>query len=939
MKRFASFVVGRRVIVVAVLVLTGLLLGLSGARIPVDMDVSGLLPSDDPDVRFFRETGRRFMTEYINMIGLEAKDLFTHDALFDLRAVTRAVKEVKGVRQVMSLTNLLDMQPDGEGAISVRRLIDANAVPSDPAELAQIRRNVLGNEMLAGNLVSPDGRAALITVMLDENVDLGPVAARIKQAAEQAAPDRTLYFGGVAMIVDFLGKVIVSPAMIGLMTLFALVYVTLLYLGLGRLRDTASVLAGTVLAILCTLGTMALLGMTLSMFTSTIPLLLLAVGPFFATVIAARRHDGDGVEAALANQAGPVLAAGLSMAALFLALWFTPLAIFRETGIGLAIGVAWSALLAVTFLPALLALLPYAAPRGFSVLGGQGKLLGGIARVAVARPGRVIALFVLTGLAAGVAAPTLSRNVNPMDNFPPGSEPRRTEALMQRSFGGSQLFQINFRSADIRHPAILERMDLLARRLRTIPDVHFPQSVADVVRMLNRNLNNEPGLPDSMEKINSLYFMLEGQSQVELLAEKTYANAVVQARIGDISAEVVARAIGQIRQAIEQTVPSHLVNVKPADLPAAARREVQKRMAHQVAAKAALDYGFRTGRDVSTKQQAQLAESLAELVIGSVALGVADRTMLAEKITANLTGDSSDVALDSGFDPGPAAASLAALESFEREQVVARLKQTLPAPAWQDDPEGLEYAAEALKAIFNKQVEQVRHRRAIDVFQKQFGIDLSKPDSVRLLADLEADLWGLNNDFIALEPGVFRQVVGAEPAAADRIEVATRLTGWPQVNTKLYEQLPGTLGRTTAAVLVLALALLIAQGRSLRAGLFSVSIALFAVLVLFGAMAVLRIPLDNMAEIAVVLAVALGTAYAMVWRGGVGRPIAIHALTTGAAFFVLCFSGMATQSQLGLFTALAAGSAGLAAIAWRMALKQVFGSRGLINGKDGARKA
>ncbi|MCL4235970.1 MAG: hypothetical protein KJ042_15795, partial [Deltaproteobacteria bacterium] len=197
MARFSDRIVGARRAVFVLAALVTIAAAFFVGSLETDMNVTSILPANDPAVAYFRETSDRFGSSAINMVALESDDIFTTESLTALRAVTDALGQVEGVRFSMSVANLLDMQPDGEGSISVRPYLPKGPVPTDPAELGRIRNSVLGNAMLAGNLVSPDAKAALVTVKLAPDADRKTIGGRLKAAARTAAPESTLYFGGV----------------------------------------------------------------------------------------------------------------------------------------------------------------------------------------------------------------------------------------------------------------------------------------------------------------------------------------------------------------------------------------------------------------------------------------------------------------------------------------------------------------------------------------------------------------------------------------------------------------------------------------------------------------------------------------------------------------------------------------------------------------------
>lgn len=931
MNAFASFVIRRRLLVLIAVAGLSIWFGYHAATIPMDTDVLNFLPVDDPDVRFFRATGEKFGTNHINMVAIETEDIFTHDSLSALRALTRAMVGVDGVNQVMSLTNLLDMQPDGEGSISVRQLIDPEEVPSDPGELARIRAAVLANNMLVGNLVSADGRAALISVMIDEGADKEKVARDVKAAAAEALPGEMIYFGGFAMVMEYMSGLIAGD-MGRLIPITIIVVLLILYFGLGSPRGVLLPMGAVILATAWTLGTMRFFGMSLNMLTSVIPVVIIAIGTASGIYLIVRYYEQGGgeeggrgaSERALAEELRPIAFSGLTMIIGFLSLVSAPLTVFKEFGIAAAIGSFWAMVLSLTFIPAALATMSFKAPRPSAVASPESarasRTLAWTARFVTGHRRWAITLTAVLVIVSALMLPGIPRYADLMSYFPDGSEPQVSELLLQRYFGGSQLFIVNFHADDVREPAILEQMELLEKRLRLIPDVSLPQSVAGVLKMLNRNLNGEPGLPDAMDKINNLWFMLEGQPSVEILLEKTFENGVVQARIGDINPAVVARAIGRVRETLAGTMMPDLAVVELAAQPEAHQGAFAKALALRIAEKVSLDVAYHGGGEVDRDA---LAGALVPIILEPTILGEPDRAGLAARLREYFGSDAADVVVESREAIDRIATRIAGLEDFSEPILTAVMKETLPPEAWQDDPESLEYAAPSILEIVDGRRRALRHEKAMAATLS--AIDAGENMDGAFLEDLSSDLWGVNNAFVAVDTGTFTRITGEAPVEEMRATFETRLTGWPPVSAKFDAQLVSTIARAILLSMVAILVILILLLRSLAGGLVAAAPMIFTVLMNFGAMGLLDVPLDNTTLMISSIAMGVGVMYAIHFvdrfrkerAGGKdarravvdtmttkGRAIVINTLTVALGFAVLVFSVMAPQRVFGLFIAL-----------------------------------
>ncbi|MCB9479115.1 MAG: MMPL family transporter [Deltaproteobacteria bacterium] len=923
MERLAETVVRRRIAVFVAVAILSAIAGVFAAKLPTDMNVAAILPAENPDVVFFRVTGERFGTNFVNMSALEADDLFTNENLTTLRAMTNAAADVRGVKFAMSVTNLLDMQPDGEGSISVREIVPADGIPTEAAELDHIRHLVLDNDMLAGNLASPDGKAALITIMLEPGQDPKIMGAALKDAIRKAADGRagTVYFGGVEMIVDFLGKTIGGTGMVITMSLTFGVFIVLLGLFIGRVLGLVASLATAGLATLWSLGALGAMGVTLNLFTSMLPLLVIVVAVPMATLIAraAARAKGTGSERtviAVKQFGGAALGAGFVTALASLASLAMDLPIFQHIGIGLAIGSASAGILAVTLAPALLSFGGEKEPA-HSI---ADRLLGGITAAGVEGKRAVllpVALIVL--VVFGFLATRVSRDVNPMSTFPAGSEPVETENLMQRGFGGSQLFQINVHSADVRHPAVLEQMDLAKRRLLNIKNVNYPQSIADVLIMLNTNLNNEPSTPDEIDKINNMWFMLEGQAQVDMLIDRAFTDAVVQARIGDIDSSVVGPAMEKINEVVD-AVPHKLVSVSLRDRPSNELGKWSEALAERAVEKLGLDVRRGLDKDIDSKD---LTAGLAALRSEKPTIDSVLRSEIQDRYAAYLKSDEADIVLPDDFDVTPTAEALAFLDDPSEPAVIDVLKEKLPADVLAEDPAGPTYAAPILVGIYNKSIKRWRHGEALKLAREKInGLAEAMAKDPSLNASVSSSLWTINSETANVTPQKYEEITGEAPQADNVIELQARVTGWPQVNDMLHRALPKMMKAGGFLALILLAVGLFIGTRTLIGTVAALLCVTVTAVVNLGLMTILGVPLDNITWVILLIAVGLASSSALAVVGSRRRGLPLPAATVGAmmlpvavgfAFLMLAELGM--QALLGVFIAVSALAALTASLA------------------------
>lgn len=931
MDRFAIWIVNHRTALIVLVIFLTAWMGWEASTLQMDTDVLNFFPDSDPDVQYFKEVGGKFGSNYINMVAIETDDIFTTKTLESLARVTDALNSLSGVNNALSLTNVLDMKRI-EGTLSVNTLIDAAHIPTDPAALAELKKYTLSNPTYVGNLVSKDARAALIAVRIEENANKEKVARAIKDTATKYGGDNRLYFGGFSMVMEYMGQMVTAD-MGRLIPITIVLLLLVLYLSFGSLRGVLLPMGVTLLSTLWTLGAMAFLGIPLSMLTSVIPVVIIAIGSASSIYMLVRYYEQgeitpepkEAVCVALEIVSLPILIAGATTAFGFLALVAAPLELFKQFGIAAAIGSVFSTLLSVTLVPVILVMMPYRPMKKVLFKNsdsiGLENILLRFGKGVLAMKTAIIVLGVLLVVVAVVSIPHISRYVNLLTYFPEDSEPRLSEKILKEKFGGSQLFIVNFRGKSMRHPAVLMQMELLQKRLRVLPDVNYPQSIADILSNLNRMINDQYGLPDSTEKINNLYILIDGQSLIGQFIQPNFTNAVVQARIGDMDAKVVSQALALIHEAVDQ-VGTSLAAVDLPGLSGEARDVVTATAARRMAEKVLLDLKYYGVENAFS--QDDLAALIVEIMRRDVEHDQKDKDRLCKLFLGYFSGEASDVHVGSDVQALALAAELCRIAQFSKEEIAGKLKANLPAQTLVDDPEAVDFTASALIALVRQYDQKKRVDETISQIFATLGQKAPESDMPLLFADLKSDLWEMNHDRLYVDQKLHTKIL-KNAKDAERIDFSVKLTGWPPISAKFDAQLVITQVKSLALALATILILLAMVMHSFTGGLVASIPVVFTILINFGVMSALGIPLDNTTMMISSIAMGIGVGYSihflarfrmelfigrnfeeayLVTLTTKGRAIIINTLAVALGFSVLVFSDMIPQKRFGLLVAL-----------------------------------
>jgi predicted RND superfamily exporter protein len=512
-------VLDRPRLVVALTIALSLLAGGGLRQLSFNPDSRLFFGPDDPE-RLALEAFEATFSRANNVVFvLEPRDgrVFTVPTLQAVAWLSERAWQVPYAQRVYSLTS------EPHSFAKDDELVVEDLVP-DPARLdgpavEAARARAMGRDDLVRRLVSDKADVTAVMVLVNAP---GASRAEVPQMAGfargLAAEFRARH---PAIEVHLTGGVIGDDAFAlagrrDLSTLVPLMVVLValtLALGLRSLWATVATLAAILLSCLLTMGTAGWLGVVLNPATASAPVVILVLslttGVHIVTSacrelarLGARR---PAVEAALAENAWPVLINSLTTVVGFLALGFSIAPPLQELGTIVSAGTLVALLLCFTFLPAVLLLLPIRASAEI----GLPALRAALARLCdavIARRRAVLAAGGLALLGLGFGMTRLTFDDDFIRYFDESYDFRRATDVYQNRLSGLHVLQFSLPAGEeggVARPDYLQKVARFAEWFRGRPKVVSVSALSDLLERLNKNMHgDDPAferLPESRE--------------------------------------------------------------------------------------------------------------------------------------------------------------------------------------------------------------------------------------------------------------------------------------------------------------------------------------------------------------------------------------------------------------------------------------------------------
>ncbi|MDR2135605.1 MAG: MMPL family transporter [Treponema sp.] len=515
-------------LVLAVLAAITLFFAFQLPRVKLDNNNIRFVPADDPARLTSAYIDGTFGSSIFILVGLERKYGTVLDGPFlnRIRDYVVRIERIGMVGKVNSIVNADYLYGDG-GSVFAESLLPDDFTGTE-GEIAELRRRLFSWELYENALISNDLTATQILVPLnltEENYGSSELAREymeVRNIARSSFADMAeVYVTGIPVIASTINEAMVQDIRL-MIPLVILVVIVIVFVPFRRMGATILSLVSVLIAVIWSIGAMPLFGIKLSVISTVLPVILIAMGSSYGLHVvihyiedrgragaAMTGEEHYGMVMAMIRRTGkPIFLAALTTFASFVSFCFTRVAPIREFGFFASFGVMVSFLITMTLVPAVL-LIRGPAPSGESrpARGGRPPVGDGGARNSIAnffcavvsrRSLVLCASAAVAALSAYGASKIIIDNVL-VEYFSAETDIYRSDKFIREKFGGSKILSVVVEAETpeiLLHPDSLAALDRLGGYLeRRVPEVGNVMGFTDLIKRVNQvqNTGEDPG--------------------------------------------------------------------------------------------------------------------------------------------------------------------------------------------------------------------------------------------------------------------------------------------------------------------------------------------------------------------------------------------------------------------------------------------------------------
>ena len=533
--KFSKNILANKWLIIVLVCLGTLFFGNELKKLQIDADIVRSLPDDDVDARLLKKIGENFGSNNMGVIILETDNIYQPSVIEHIQLITDTLSEISGISSVSSLTNIINIKGSDYG-IEIGKLVDEYELPKTALEFEKLRNNILNNPMYKGSIVSEDETASLIVFNIENDANVNLIAKEVIEKTTALQIPEKLYYIGSPMLVTYISD-LMRKDLTTLLPIAFLVIAIILLLSFRSISGVILPLLIAVVSIVWSLGSMAFLGIKMSMISNNIPIIILAIGSAYTIHVINRvnkvrleEQHSDTIKTALVYVFIPIMLAALTTIIGFISFIFgSYLDMIVDFGIFTALGTLFACLLSIFFVPAILSVLNFKnntskVPKDDSFI--TNYLLRPLHQLIANKPKTVLLIWLLLIGFSVANLFSIRRSVDIQEYFKRDNPTRLAEQIMVEKFGGTKPIFVYFKG-NMQSPAVLKKMLETSAYMEESPEVYTSMSIAKLIDEINYNFTNSRTFPQEIEQIEQLWFLLDGNEVLPRFVNEELTEGII----------------------------------------------------------------------------------------------------------------------------------------------------------------------------------------------------------------------------------------------------------------------------------------------------------------------------------------------------------------------------------------------------------------------------
>ncbi|MDI3548448.1 MAG: uncharacterized protein PWR10_2100 [Halanaerobiales bacterium] len=569
-KKIGNFSVNHPRLVIIIFLMITVFFAVQIPHTEIDTAIKSQIPEDLPARININKIEDIFGGTEIVMVGVVADDVLSPGVLKRIKNLSDKMDKIKQIDQVKSPFTVQDITGENDQLIIEDSI---KAIPQNQQEIEELRQKIKKNDLVYGNIISSDFKAAAVVGILEENYEDSELLAAVNKIIKETPGPGKIYFTGLPVLRAEAAANMRSD-MQHFIPLGLLIMLIFLYICFKQFRGVLLPFVVVVMSIIVSIGLISLLGWKIQLITIILPVILLAVTNDYGIHIIAdyQAENITGLKIdektlsrkVIENLGNPIIATGITTIVGMLCLLSHIIVPARQLGILASVGIGFALLASLMFIPAVLSLMPRAEPISKKMRKKYllERLLDKTARFVTGHTKQVIVVSLILVILIATGISRLVIDTNPINYFGKDYDIVKANEIMNKYFGGATNISV-LAEGDITDPVVMKKIDEFVQDLKAKENVGEVTAVSTLIRRMNEVLHNEQQeydrIPDSRNAISQYLLLYSMSADMSKWIDFNQQHALVNARISTNSTNKIKQIVDYISNYIQQHSDSPFV--------------------------------------------------------------------------------------------------------------------------------------------------------------------------------------------------------------------------------------------------------------------------------------------------------------------------------------------------------------------------------------------
>lgn len=576
---FSKFILSNRIAILVVFFLFTVFMAWKASYVKLSFMGSKILPLTDSAFIKYNNFKSQFGEDGNMMVlGVSSPDLLKKEQFNEWKALAAEIQKIEGIKQVLSIGNLYDLQKDTSNQRFVLKQLSGTTVLSD-TEMDSIKQRIYELPFYEGLLYNKESHATLMAI----NIDIKILNTKKRAPIIQSILDKTdafskrnkleVHYSGLPFIRTAVSR-LVSKEFVLFLGLSILVAAVILFIFFRRLYPVIFPILLVIVGVIWSLATLVMFGYEITILTGLIPPLIVIIGIPNSILLLNKYHNelrkhGDKAKAlhvTILRISETTLIANITAAIGFGVLFFTGSALLVEFGVVAALNVMATWFICLCLIPIIFSYLPVPALKAQeehdnSILH---KLLVKTDYLVHHRSKLIYSVTMIITLISMIGVLKINVNGYVVDDLPQNSPIIRDLKFFEKNFEGILPLEVSIdtrKKNGVLNLSTIKKVDRMEEMISEYPEFSRSVSLNKALKYASQAFyNGDPQffrIPNDMEKNFVLSYLGNSGGNNDMLKGFVDSNKQV-ARVSFQMADVGSKRMNELLKELKPRIDSIL---------------------------------------------------------------------------------------------------------------------------------------------------------------------------------------------------------------------------------------------------------------------------------------------------------------------------------------------------------------------------------------------